>query len=111
MPNKYNASLNVSLAPQHQGLYGQLDWDLYHDQKYSRNLAYNLPFSLESLGKGRVVLLFDSTWLPKTTSKGLLLDVILFTQRAIEAHSSAIQASRHHHYLQHVRPSCLERHL
>ena len=79
MPNNYSASLKVSLAPQHQGLYGQLIRDLYHDPNYSRNLAHNLPFSLESLGKVRIVLIFDSTWLPAAAREWLLMDVILFT--------------------------------
>ena len=85
MPNNYSASLKVSLAPQHQGLYGQLIRDLYHDPNYSRNLAHNLPFSLESLVKVRVVLIFDSSWLPAAAREPYLTRLVRHLENQSDA--------------------------
>ena len=79
MQQSYFTSLNTSLRQQHAGRYGNLARDLYHDENFPRSFLQNFPHSLDSISKARVMVIVDSTMLPRASREWLLMDVVLST--------------------------------
>ena len=53
--------------------------ELFYDDTFPHNLLHNFPHSLHSINKARVMILVDSTMLPKAPRYWLMMDVVLFT--------------------------------
>ena len=77
--NNYTLPLTTSLAAQHGTRYAGLSNDLSEDPTFPRDITHNLPFPHDMLGRARILILIDSTMLPKATKNWLLMDVLVFT--------------------------------
>ena len=79
MPQSYSSNLNTSLRQQHPERYANLARDLYYDETYPRNFLQNFPHTLDAIIKARVMIVVDSTMLPRASREWLLMDVVLST--------------------------------